>query len=187
MSGVGDRILLYGYGNPGRGDDGLGPALVEAVAALDLPGTAVDANYQLAVEDAAEIGAYATVVFADAALDGPAPFCFSRIDDSTIERAGWRVGYLAGWTSHSVFPGQVVALAHQLFGSQVGAYILGIRGYDFGELNEGLSAGATANLARAIAFVREALVERDFDYYAEAFGQAAAGPLTGSPTWKATP
>jgi hydrogenase maturation protease len=189
MSGTSDSVLLYGYGNPGRGDDGLGPALVEAIAALDLPGTAVDANYQLTVEDAADIGAYAAVVFVDAALQGPEPFWFARIDDSTTHPDGDSAGLIGdmGWTSHSVSPVQVVALAHHLFGCRVGAYTLGIRGYDFGELDEGLSGRAKENLAQAIAFLREALVERNFDYYVQEFGQSAAGPVTGSPTWKASP
>jgi len=34
---------------------------------------------------------------------------------------------------------------------------MGIRGYDFDEFGEGLSAGATANLAAAVEFVREAI------------------------------
>ena len=32
------KALVIGYGNPGRLDDGLGPALAEAVEKLDLPG-----------------------------------------------------------------------------------------------------------------------------------------------------
>ncbi len=32
------RILLIGYGNPGRGDDGLGPLLAARIEALAIPG-----------------------------------------------------------------------------------------------------------------------------------------------------
>ena len=48
-------ILLIGFGNPGRLDDGLGPALADAIEKLALPGVTVESNYQLTVEDAAEI------------------------------------------------------------------------------------------------------------------------------------
>jgi hydrogenase maturation protease len=157
MSRAGDKILLYGYGNPGRGDDGLGPALASAIEALAMPGVDVDANYQLTVEDAADISGYSVVVFADAAVQGPAPFWFSRVDDSAV-------GHL-GWTSHSVSPTHVVALARHLFSSKVKAYTLGIRGYQFGDLDERLSAGAKDNLANAVAFARQALVERRFETY----------------------
>jgi hydrogenase maturation protease len=175
MNGPAATILLYGYGNPGRGDDGLGPALAAAIEAMAMPGVEVDANYQLAIEDAAELGRFAAVVFADAATDGPSPFWFSRID-----AAGTRS---IGWSSHSVTPAKVVALARDLFGSKVAAYALGIRGYAFGDLDEGLSAPATENLGKAVAFARTALAERRFEQYTREFGHPAAG--TGGATGKA--
>jgi hydrogenase maturation protease len=171
------HILLYGYGNPGRGDDGLGPALAAAIEDLALPGIEVEADYQLTVEDAADLREYAAVIFADAAVDGPAPFFFSRIDASGTGRLGW--------TSHSMSPVQVVALARDMFGSRAPAYALGIRGYAFGELGEGLSAEAKDNLALAIAFARQALAEKAFETYAQEFGHPAAGLDAGGSTWKA--
>jgi hydrogenase maturation protease len=184
MTGI-DTILLYGYGNPGRGDDGLGPALATAIEALGMPGIVADANYQLTVEDAADIAGYAAVVFADAAMQGPAPFGFSRIDDSAIKRTGNSMGSSLCWTSHSVSPVQVVALARDLFGSTVTAYVLGIRGYVFGELDESLSPPARDNLTEAVTFARKALSERRFEYYVQEFGPRAVGEVTGSSTWKA--
>ncbi len=178
MNGETAKVLLYGYGNPGRGDDGLGPALAAAIEELSVPDVSVDSNYQLTVEDAAEVGQYAAVVFADAAADGPSPFWFSRVDDTGT-------GGSIGWTSHSVTPVQVVALARDLFGSKVAAYALGVRGYAFGELDEGLSTQAKDNLVQAVAFARKALVERRFEHYVREFGHPAAGLSTGSPTWKA--
>ena len=170
-------VLLYGYGNPSRGDDGLGPALAAAIEDLAVPGINVDANYQLTVEDAAEMGRYSAVVFADAAAEGPSPFWFSRIDDSSTGRLGW--------TSHSVTPVQVVALARDLFGSKVAAYALGIRGYSFGELGDGLSEQAKENLDKAVVFARKALVERHFETYVREFGHPAAGLSTSGSTGKA--
>jgi hydrogenase maturation protease len=177
MNAEAANVLLYGYGNPGRGDDGLGPALAAAVEELAMPGIEVDANYQLTVEDAAEMNRFSAVIFADAAAEGPSPFWFSRIDDSGTGRLGW--------TSHSVTPVEVMALARDLFSSRVPAYTLGIRGYVFGELDEGLSAQARENLHQAIAFVRKALAERRFEQYVQEFGHLAAGIATGGTTWKA--
>ena len=68
------KVLVFGIGNPGRQDDGLGPALVEQAEKL-LPGQLssasnlqidYDANYQLNVEDAETISAYDLVYFVDA-------------------------------------------------------------------------------------------------------------------------
>jgi hydrogenase maturation protease len=170
MSGGADTVLLYGFGNPGRGDDGLGPALAAAMDVRALPGVVVDANYQLTVEDAAEIAEYAVVVFVDAAALGRAPFWFYRIDDASITSAR-----ALGWSSHSVNPPQVVALARELFQSRVAAYTLAIRGYSFGDFDESLSAGAQANLTEAVGFVRRLLSERDFDAYVQEPGYSAAG------------
>lgn len=157
MTGSRDRILLYGYGNPGRGDDGLGPAWASALEGIGASDVVVDANYQLTVEDAVEIQAYGTVIFADAAMHGPAPFCFTRIDE--VAKVG------LGWTSHSVGPAELVALTRLLFGSCVQAYTLGIRGYQFAELEQALSLAAKENLAAAVTFAKNALVERRFDDY----------------------
>jgi hypothetical protein len=102
------------------------------------------------------------VIFADAAVRGPSPFGFSRIDDS----AGEKVGF----SSHSVSPVQVVSLARDLFASKVPAYALGIRGFSFGELDETISTRARENLAEAVVFARKALVERRFEQYVQEFG-----------------
>lgn len=177
-----NKVLLYGFGNPARGDDGLGPALAAAIEELGLPNITVDANYQLTVEDAAEIAGYDAVVFADAAIQGSTPFWFSRVDDTAIKRVG---GNHIGWTSHSVSPAQVVALARDLFASKVSAYALGIRGYEFGDLDEALSSRAIDNLTEAVTFARKALVERRFEHYVQEFGPPAAGDATGGTTWKA--
>ena len=75
-------ILLIGFGNPGRLDDGLGPAMTGAIEALGLPGVAVEADYQLTVEDAAELARCKVVVFADADATGPEPFWVRRLEPS---------------------------------------------------------------------------------------------------------
>jgi hypothetical protein len=46
------------------------------------------ANYQLTVEDAAEVSGYHAVVCAAAATQGPMPFWFSSINDTAINRVG---------------------------------------------------------------------------------------------------
>jgi len=152
------KVLVIGYGNPGRLDDGLGPALAEALEKLELPGVTVDSDYQLAVEDARAIADHEVVVFADASLTGPEPFSFHRI--------GPKPG--AHFSSHIVEPGGVLALAGELFGATTEAYVLGIRGYVFDDFGETLSERARANLAAALEFIQRVLRERSFDEAAAA-------------------
>ena len=141
------RVLVIGYGNPGRRDDGLGPALAEAVAKLGLEGVEVDADYQLTVEDAAAVADYDAVVFADADAAGPEPFGLRRVEPN---------GDL-GFSSHGCRPSDVMALAADLFGATTKGYILGIRGYEFEEFGESLSGRAEANLAAAAEFLADTL------------------------------
>ena len=166
MRAPGKRLLFYGYGNPGRGDDGLGPALAAAIEQLDLPSTTVDSNYQLTVEDAAELAENDVVVFADADASGREPFWFGRVEPSAH----------LGISSHGVSPGALLALTEVLFGHRTEAYVLGIRGYEFGELCESLSSRAQANLEQAVRFAKRALMERSFGEY---LGRYGSGPGAG--------
>ncbi len=147
------KVLFIGYGNPGRCDDGLGPALAEAVEAAGLPGVTVDADYQLTVEDAEAAARHDVVVFADAAVDGPEPFFLRRVVPS---------GEIS-FSSHSVEPSAVLAMAHTLFGTPTRGYALGIRGYRFNAFDEGLSERAVENLAAALRFVEPVLRQGTFE------------------------
>jgi len=153
MTAEAGDVLVIGYGNPGRMDDGLGPALVEALEKLDIAGVDLDADYQLIVEDAAAVAAHKVVVFADAAETGPEPFYLRPVEPK---------GEL-GFSSHGCQPEAVMALARELFRADTKGYILGIRGYEFNEFREALSHGAKANLAAATEFLVKVLRGRDFE------------------------
>ena len=149
------KVLLIGYGNPGRLDDGLGPALAARFA--ERPESAaltVESDYQLTIEDAAQVAEHDVVVFADASVNGREPFFFKRI--APAEPPG------LGFSSHSAQPEGVLALARQLFGARTEGYTLGIRGYEFNEFGERLSDRARANLAQAAAFLEALLDSGDF-------------------------
>ncbi|HID24315.1 MAG TPA: hydrogenase maturation protease [Planctomycetaceae bacterium] len=141
-------ILLIGYGNPARADDGLGPALAEWFERLDLPGVTVEADYQLTVEDAAEAACHDLVLFADASLNGPEPFWIRRLEPATRG---------VGFSSHGVQPEAVLALARDLFGAEPEGYLVGIRGYDFSMFRSALTEKAQENLAAAAAYLESAL------------------------------
>lgn len=167
---AGDDVLVIGYGNPGRQDDGLGPAAVEALRPLGLPGVAFDADYQLTVEDAAAVAEHETVVFVDADLAGPEPFWFRAVEPKAE----------LGFSSHGCEPPAVMALAKELFGAATKGYVLGIRGYEFGEIAEGLSARAQANLEDACEFLAGVLAGREFDNACRQFRNGPAGGAKGN-------
>ncbi len=141
------KILLIGYGNPGRRDDGLGPAFAQAVGRFCPDGLTIESDYQLVVEDAHTVAQHDIVVFVDADTAGAGPFQLGEI------HAGQK---LVSFSSHSLSPEGVLALARDLFQAIPKAYLLGIRGYEFNQFRMGLSQGAQRNLHEAVAFWRNA-------------------------------
>jgi hydrogenase maturation protease len=136
------RVLVLGWGNPGRQDDGLGPAIVEELAKLRLPGVKAEADYQLSIENAADLAEADRVVFVDAAVEGPEPFrAESLAPAQTI-----------GFSSHAFGPGSVLALCAQTYGRAPEALLVGVRGYSFG-LGEALSEKALMNAGAALEFI----------------------------------
>jgi hydrogenase maturation protease len=136
-------ILVYGYGNPGRQDDGLGPVLVGMLERERIPGVATDCNYQLQIEDAVAVSESDAVIFVDASCAGGEPFVFGELEPSND----------ITFTTHTMSPASVLALSHELYDRPAHAYLLAIRGYEW-ELVEGLSPAAAGNLEAAFRFIR---------------------------------
>lgn len=140
-------ILIYGYGNPGRQDDGLGPALVEQLEAWakaeKISGVAFDSNYQLNAEDALAVAESRAVVFVDAAEEGEAPFAFRELAPQKE----------ISFSTHAMAPESVLALADELYGARPPAWLLAIRGEAW-EPNELPTAAALSHLAAAREFLQ---------------------------------
>jgi len=139
------KILLFGYGNPGRGDDALGPELIGRIAQLHLAAVECQNDMQLQVEHVTDLAACDQVLFIDADMSCAEPFDFSEIsavkDDS--------------YTSHAMSPTALLHAYRQVYGKDAPpAFLLRIRGYDF-ELGDSLSDQASANLAAATKLVVE--------------------------------
>jgi hydrogenase maturation protease len=133
------RILVLGYGNPGREDDGLGPAAAREIERMGWENVTVCDNYQLVIEDAADVAEADAVWFVDASRTGLEPFEIRPLWPAhTIE-----------FTTHLVRPEVILALAKVYFGRSPEAYLLGIRGYQF-EFHERLSDDAKENLKLAV-------------------------------------
>ena len=160
------RVLVLCYGNPGRLDDGLGPAFGEALERAAVPGITVDIDYQLTVEDAALAAEHDVVVFADAAVRGRTPFFFDRV----VPRAS------LGFSSHGAEPEALLALAGALKGAPPEGFALGIRGYEFDEFGETLSPGAATNLDAALQCMLPVLSGRSFDEAVASFADDHGDP-----------
>ncbi|MGA2641923.1 MAG: hydrogenase maturation protease [Spirochaetia bacterium] len=140
------RILVFGYGNPGRQDDGAGVLLVEELEAWARAGgrtwLTFDSNYQLNAEDALAAAQQDVVIFTDACRDQPEGFRLRRIIPSAA----------VSFSTHAMSPESVLALSQELYGASPAAYILTIRGYQW-EPNGTMTAEARGNLEAAKAFI----------------------------------
>lgn len=149
---VAPSTLVLAWGNPGRLDDGLGPAFARALSAKAMTGVTVTSDYQLQIENAADLASYSRVVLVDADRAGSGPFRIRALEpaDSGL-----------GFSTHSVTPAALLALARDLFGAEPEAWLVGIRGYEFDDFGEALSERAQANLASAITYIEDALQSND--------------------------
>jgi len=144
-------ILIYGYGNPGRRDDGLGNAFVEKINSWirenSIRNISTDSNYQLNIEDVEEIRHYKEVFFVDASCD-------ETIRDFSI--APLNPHHEEQIFSHSVSPGYILYLCEEMYGYRPSSFLVQIRGYQW-EFCEGLSSGAEKNLRQTVFALQELL------------------------------
>ncbi len=138
------RILVLGYGNPGRQDDGLGPAAASGIERLGWPNLTAYDNYQLNIEDAVDVAEHDVVWFVDAAKAGPSPYAVSDLSPADAVE----------FTSHIVRPEVILAIARRYYGGAPQAFLLAIRGYAF-EFVEALTPGARDNLHAALTMLTE--------------------------------
>lgn len=146
------QILVYGYGNPGRQDDGLGIALVEKLEAWanqqGLEAVEFESNYQLNIEDAEAISSKDLVIFVDASEEDIDDFCLSEVDGQ---------GTLS-FTTHAASPGYILKLCQDLFQKYPRVLLLHIKGYEW-NFKEGISDRAVENLELSFqalkAFLRQ--------------------------------
>ncbi len=141
------KILVYGYGNPGRQDDGLGAAFVHQlngwIEENNRDEVHTDTNYQLNIEDAATIQPYSEVVFVDASTEDIDAFAFDEVkpDSARLE-----------FTMHAVSPAFVVDLCQKIYGLAPPAKLLHIKGYEW-DFKEELTGKAQQNLQKAFRFL----------------------------------
>ncbi len=142
------KSLIIAYGNPLRGDDGVGWRVGELLARQAPSEVEVVVCHQLTPELAEPISRSGQVIFVDACTSGepgnvrqervvPAPLCATRF-------------------SHDVDPAGLLALARQLYGASPPAAIIAVAGERFG-YEERLSPRVAAAVPMVVGRVRHLL------------------------------
>lgn len=128
-------LLIFAYGNPSRGDDALGPLLLEHLQTLNLAHVETLTDFQLQVEHAYDLQGRERVLFIDASVSCAAPYAFSRLAAQKD----------TSYTTHVMSPMAVLHVYRELYGAPPPAYLLQVRGECF-ELGAALSPEAAVNL-----------------------------------------
>ena len=136
-------MLVIGYGNTLRGDDGVGPKVAEAVEALKLPGVRTFTCQQLSPEHAEVISQAGRVVFVDAAVDVP----------KEVQLRELVPGDTTQLMAHAADPRTMLALARDVFGHVPQAWWLTIPVVNL-EFGEELSPEAKRGFVEAIEKIR---------------------------------
>ena len=118
-------LLVIGYGNTLRRDDGVGPKVADAVAALGVPGVTSLPCALLTPELAQPVANARVVIFVDAAVDAPREVQLRALAPAESSQL----------MAHAASPATVLALARDVFGSAPEAWWLTIPVEDltFGE------------------------------------------------------
>jgi hydrogenase maturation protease len=146
------KALIIGYGNPLRGDDGVGQVAAQALAdGAAINCTDVIVCHQLTPELAECIAAVDLVVFVDAAVDiRPGGVVVREVQGASTQSPG---------LVHTADPAALLKLASKLYGRSPQAFLVTV-GVSTLALSDGLSEAAAAALPEAVAAVRRLVLER---------------------------
>ena len=137
-----DRLLLIGYGNPLRGDDGVGPRIVCRFARRHRGVVRACVVPQLVPELCALLAKHDAVIFVDASAAG----------DGGCRLLPLECAAATNWGTHLCSPAALVALTAELYGAKPRAWCLAVAGRDF-RLGAGLSATARASCREALTIL----------------------------------
>jgi hydrogenase maturation protease len=151
-------LLIFAYGNPSRGDDAIGPQLLDLLAeeigdrprfkepqnwGLSPISCELVTDFQLQIEHAVDLEGRDLVLFIDASVSCPAPFLFSCLQPAQDAR----------YTTHEMSPQAVLHVFEQVCQRPAPpAFLLSVRGESF-ELGEPLSRAAVENRDAALALL----------------------------------
>jgi hydrogenase maturation protease len=132
-------VLVIGYGNTLRGDDGVGPRVAEAVGQLCLPGVRTLICPLLTPELADPISRVGKVIFVDAAVDAPSAVQWRKLEPKASSQL----------MAHAADPRTMLALARDVFGHVPEAWWLTIPAVELG-FSEELTPVTQQGLVEAV-------------------------------------
>ncbi|PCH98076.1 MAG: Ni/Fe hydrogenase [Gammaproteobacteria bacterium] len=137
--------LIYGIGNIGRQDDGLGWAFVDWLEKEKICKNAeLVRHYQLHLEDADLISYKKNILFVDATKS-------HEVNSFSIEKLSPKMDF--SFTSHAISIPSIMATCQQCFNCLPDVHLLTIKGYEW-ELQQGLTQQAQQNLTAVTNYLK---------------------------------
>ena len=142
------QVVVLACGNLSRGDDAIGPLLLERLEAwLKVQGMQEDFeliyDYQFQIEHALDLEGRQLALFIDASVSAAAPFEFYRAKANTD----------MAHTSHTLSPEAVLGVWHKIKKEEAPpSFVLSVRGHAF-ELGDGMTQCAQQNLDAAFQYL----------------------------------
>jgi hydrogenase maturation protease len=146
-SGIEPETILFGIGNSGRGDDGLGWAFLDRIQQESEFRGRIEYRYQLQVEDAALVSRAERVIFVDS-YQGELP--------GGIQWKPCKPSKDFEFTTHVLPARAVMFLCQDLYGKAPRADLLMIQGTSW-DLRIGMSPEAELRLDKALRFFKESI------------------------------
>jgi hydrogenase maturation protease len=140
-------VLLIGYGNPLRGDDGIGWVVAEKMAERN-PSIKVITDHQLLPEYAEPISEAKLVIFVDVA-DGTEAGIIKR--ESIVP-----IPPQPGAFTHHLTPSGLLSMAQDVFDRSPPAYLFTITGTDF-EFSEEISPLLQQKMSKMLEKIEEVI------------------------------
>jgi len=137
------RVLVIGYGNPSRRDDGVGHYVAQEIQERAVGNISTFTVFQLGPELTETVKDYELVVFVDAQVGQSA----EGLNVIPVEAA-----YRPSAFTHVMSPASLLALTKALYKKQPEAFIVAVPGYDF-DFGMGLSVETRRCAEQAVGLI----------------------------------
>jgi hydrogenase maturation protease len=157
MSDDHKSILIFTWGNPSRGDDAIGPLVHDLLQQEPFEHVEILTDFQLQIEHATDLDYRDSVIFVDASMTASEPFEFYRVEPLQDDT----------YTTHAMSPASLLEVYRKIYSrAPPPAFMLSIRGYEF-DLGLPVSAKAGDNMAKASAFLKQLLADRNSSWISQ--------------------
>lgn len=137
------NILVIGYGNPARCDDGVGEYVAKRLLSEDI-GIDILTLQELGPELCEDISGCELIFFVDAGIEQEEPFLIREITPK----------YKTPIFSHHITPEMLLAITEELYKIKPKSYLVSIKGYNF-DFGFELTETARQNSEKAIEKIKE--------------------------------